>query len=183
MDLVTLTTPALDSLNMAMSLIGGGVVPEQPGLDLAVTKVCLTFYYQTFLWNISILLCRWAYCWPWLWPRFFLGWFLGSSSPSWGTILTKTRGAGVYLFSKTEHFLWMAIKVFFPLAYQSYDDIEMASYETCFHTLLPATGGVPSSLFLLVSLVEFLWAPASSTFYLMWTRSLRRLYFFPINHP
>jgi len=39
MDLVTLTTPALDSLNMAMSLIGGGVVPEQPGLDLAVTKV------------------------------------------------------------------------------------------------------------------------------------------------
>ena len=41
MDLVDLpmTTPAMDSLNMAMSLMGGGAVPEHPGLDLAVMKV------------------------------------------------------------------------------------------------------------------------------------------------
>jgi len=41
MDLMELpmTTPAMDSLNMAMSLMGGGTVPEHPGLDLAVMKV------------------------------------------------------------------------------------------------------------------------------------------------
>lgn len=38
MDLVT--TPAImDSLNMAMSMMGGGAVPDQPGHDLAVMKV------------------------------------------------------------------------------------------------------------------------------------------------
>ena len=36
---ISMTTPAMDSLNMAMSIMGGGAVPEQPGLDLAVMKV------------------------------------------------------------------------------------------------------------------------------------------------
>ena len=36
---ISMTTPAMDSLNMAMSIVGGGAVPEQPGLDLAVMKV------------------------------------------------------------------------------------------------------------------------------------------------
>jgi len=39
MDLVT--SQAMDSLNLAMSLIGGGAVPEQPVLQLTVMKVCI----------------------------------------------------------------------------------------------------------------------------------------------
>ena len=36
-----MTTPAMDSINMALSarVMGGEVVLEQPGLDLAVMKV------------------------------------------------------------------------------------------------------------------------------------------------
>ena len=37
MDLVT--SQAMDSLNLAMSLMGGGAVPEQPDLQLTVMKV------------------------------------------------------------------------------------------------------------------------------------------------
>ena len=38
---ISMTTPAMDSINMALSarVMGGEVVPVQPGLDLAVMKV------------------------------------------------------------------------------------------------------------------------------------------------
>lgn len=39
MDLVT--SQAMDSINLAMSLMGGGDVPEQPDLHLTVMKVCI----------------------------------------------------------------------------------------------------------------------------------------------
>ena len=97
MDLVT--TPAImDSLNMAMSMMGGGAVPDQPGHDLAVMKVYQSYNCCSFLWNNFLILCRWEYCWPWPWPRYFLGWSLWSSSLSSETTLTPPRGAGTFIF-------------------------------------------------------------------------------------